>query len=501
MLNSKAEIVLGRAKIPLAALDIKEANLDSTRSRSSSDRGPVGTVATSSAVSVDSPRSSGGMAESASSGPAADRPLARVATSAAARNRHSTDGSPVADTSQPSLRPVGSLPATIGAPTVPDAVTAGSDATEPGKTDTVDLQAVGPHGERWVRLQRRKYVRLPPRWRLRSADIGFVQVAMVSPVRGLDVENADLSSAGESGNSLGDDAEEDAGADVRGPVVADEPVAAAPKEWSVLDEEYGCSLAQIRRLLWHYPSPFIDAYYRARGYSEIAVQPWSDTHVREVRYRIPKSGLVKSMVAVETQKVEVDRAAGFVVSVSVSMPDAPMGSCFQVELQFVHTAVTASRVRLQVSGEVVFLRSVGLLKWTISNGTRSGLTQSFQLFADLLRRSIEQPGEASAQPASLEPAPATSPGPVALPSAQSEAAVLEPARKAAGHISFSLSVAVMTVLIVLALLLNLWLHRLSGHVAELRLLLPPLQLPPLDDGSAGVAPAPAAAADGVYDAV
>ena len=160
-------------------------------------------------------------------------------------------------------------------------------------------------------------------------------------------------------------------------------------EWDIADVTFPLSIHKLNRLMFSHDSMFAGVFFRAKGYSEINVEPWSDDGKREVKYLIPKSGMLKANHATEAQEYVVKGNGAYVVHVTSSTPEVMYGSTFKVQLQFclVPDGPTGRNSRLKITAEMHWLSSP-FMKRVIAQGAKSGVTACYELYTRELHKCI-----------------------------------------------------------------------------------------------------------------
>lgn len=158
-------------------------------------------------------------------------------------------------------------------------------------------------------------------------------------------------------------------------------------EWEIVEKVFPISLHKLNRLLFDHDSLFAPVFFRAKGYSEISVEPWSDDGKRVVKYLIARSGLVKANHATEVQEYVVKGNGAYVVSVTSTTPEVPFGSTFEIHLQFalVPDGPTAANTRLTITAQMHWIGST-MMKRMIANGARTGMISCYKLYTSELSK-------------------------------------------------------------------------------------------------------------------
>lgn len=166
----------------------------------------------------------------------------------------------------------------------------------------------------------------------------------------------------------------------------------------VVDQTYVITTQDLNNLLFSPDSSFPKAVYEVQGTTEVQVEPWrfendGETLKRTSTYIKAANKMIKATKGFEEQTYLKADGKVFAIFVVVSTPEVIYGTTFKVELLYCITPGPElpsgeQSSRLVISWRINFLQST-MMKGMIETGARSGLKESFELYANLLNQTIK----------------------------------------------------------------------------------------------------------------
>ncbi|KAL4193406.1 hypothetical protein AMTRI_Chr06g176730 [Amborella trichopoda] len=166
----------------------------------------------------------------------------------------------------------------------------------------------------------------------------------------------------------------------------------------LINQAYKVKPNDLNSILFAPNSQFSREFIELQGITDLREGPWKwdndgETLKRTLQYKKPATKLVKSVRATEEQTYLKASGKSFAIFNSVSVPDVPYGSSFQVELLYKvmrgpELSSGEETSLLVISWHLNFLQSV-MLKGIIEGGTRAGLKESYDQFTDFLAKKVK----------------------------------------------------------------------------------------------------------------
>ncbi|KAL2524148.1 C2 and GRAM domain-containing protein [Abeliophyllum distichum] len=166
---------------------------------------------------------------------------------------------------------------------------------------------------------------------------------------------------------------------------------------TVLDQLYAIAPREMNLLLFSPESDFLKSLTDMQGSTNLQIGPWKfenggESLKRVVTYTKAASKLIKALKTIEEQTYLIADGNAFAVLSSVSTPDAPYGKNFRVEVLYCimrgpEQPSGNQSSRLVVSWRVNFSQST-MMKGMIEGGTRQGIKESFEQYANLLSQKV-----------------------------------------------------------------------------------------------------------------
>ncbi|KAL2473560.1 C2 and GRAM domain-containing protein [Forsythia ovata] len=165
----------------------------------------------------------------------------------------------------------------------------------------------------------------------------------------------------------------------------------------VIDQLYAIAPREMNLLLFSPESDFSKSLADKQGSTNFQIGPWKfenggESLKRVVTYTKAASKLIKALKTIEEQTYLIADGNAFAVLSSVSTPDAPYGKSFRVEVLYCimlgpELPSGNQSSRLVVSWRVNFSQST-MMKGMIEGGTRQGIKESFEQYANLLSQKV-----------------------------------------------------------------------------------------------------------------
>ncbi|CAI9760221.1 unnamed protein product [Fraxinus pennsylvanica] len=165
----------------------------------------------------------------------------------------------------------------------------------------------------------------------------------------------------------------------------------------VIDQVYAIAPREMNLLLFSPESDFLKSLTDMQGSTELQIGPWKfenggNSLKRVFTYTKAASKLIKALKTIEEQTYLIADGKAYAVLSSVSTPDAPYGKSFRVEVLYCITPGPEQpsgnqSSQLVVSWRVNFLQST-MMKGMIEGGTRQGIKESFEQYANLLSTKV-----------------------------------------------------------------------------------------------------------------
>ncbi|MBA0656876.1 hypothetical protein Goklo_009201, partial [Gossypium klotzschianum] len=167
----------------------------------------------------------------------------------------------------------------------------------------------------------------------------------------------------------------------------------------VLDQMYALSPYDLNKLLFAPDSQFRKDLAQLQGATDVQEGPWTWKSgevlclTRVITYTKSATKLVKAVKATEEQTYIKANGQEFAILVSVSTPEVPYGSTFNIELLYKimpgpELQTGEESCHLIVSWRVNFHQST-MMRSMIEGGVKQGLKESFDQFSNLLAQNLK----------------------------------------------------------------------------------------------------------------
>ncbi|KAK8323355.1 hypothetical protein V6Z12_A12G229100 [Gossypium hirsutum] len=167
----------------------------------------------------------------------------------------------------------------------------------------------------------------------------------------------------------------------------------------VLDQMYALSPYDLNKLLFAPDSQFRKDLAQLQGTTDVQEGPWTWKSgdvlclTRVITYTKSGTKLVKAVKATEEQTYIKANGQEFAILVSVSTPEVPYGSTFNIELLYKimpgpELQTGEESCHLMVSWRVNFHQST-MMRSMIEGGVKQGLKESFDQFSNLLAQNLK----------------------------------------------------------------------------------------------------------------
>ncbi|KAG8475970.1 hypothetical protein CXB51_032990 [Gossypium anomalum] len=167
----------------------------------------------------------------------------------------------------------------------------------------------------------------------------------------------------------------------------------------VLDQMYALSPYDLNKLLFAPDSQFRKDLAQLQGTTDVQEGPWTWKSgdvlclTRVITYTKSATKLVKAVKATEEQTYIKANGQEFAILVSVSTPEVPYGSTFNIELLYKimpgpELQTGEESCHLIVSWRVNFHQST-MMRSMIEGGVKQGLKESFDQFSNLLAQNLK----------------------------------------------------------------------------------------------------------------
>ncbi|MBA0834958.1 hypothetical protein Goarm_007272 [Gossypium armourianum] len=167
----------------------------------------------------------------------------------------------------------------------------------------------------------------------------------------------------------------------------------------VLDQTYALSPYDLNKLLFAPDSQFRKDLAQLQGATDVQEGPWTWKSgevlclTRVITYTKSATKLVKAVKATEEQTYIKANGQEFAILVSVSTPEVPYGSTFNIELLYKimpgpELQTGEESCHLIVSWRVNFHQST-MMRSMIEGGVKQGLKESFDQFSNLLAQNLK----------------------------------------------------------------------------------------------------------------
>ncbi|EPS71403.1 hypothetical protein M569_03353, partial [Genlisea aurea] len=172
----------------------------------------------------------------------------------------------------------------------------------------------------------------------------------------------------------------------------------------LLDEVFVGSSHDLNMAIFSPDSELVKSFGELQGTTEYKEEPWkwkSDcipSLRRVVSYTKAATKLVKSVKATEEQVYVKADGKEYAVLVDVSIPDAPYGNIFKVELLYkimpgMESSTGEETTRLVISWAINFSQNT-MVRGMIEGGARKGMKENFEQFGNLLSQKFRKAGAA-----------------------------------------------------------------------------------------------------------
>ncbi|KAK4491884.1 hypothetical protein RD792_002664 [Penstemon davidsonii] len=166
----------------------------------------------------------------------------------------------------------------------------------------------------------------------------------------------------------------------------------------VLDQMYAIAPRELNSMLFSSDSTFLKSLSDIQASTDLQIGPWKfdesgESLKRVVTYIKAASKMIKALKATEEHTYLKIDGKSFVVSSTVSTPDAPYGKTFKVEILYCITPGPEQpsgeqSSQLVVSWRLNFSQST-MMKGMIENGARQGIKENFEQYDNLISQSVK----------------------------------------------------------------------------------------------------------------